>query len=283
MSTLFGVVKGDLIASLGELVHSGTASSGTASTLVDSASLSFPDDYFNNHRIYIYAGIGVGQERRITDSDQSSMNVTISPDWGTNPDNTSKYYIYRQRFNNAAYEAAFKQALRLLRSEFLLVEEGAADLGDPALAATYDIDVPAGLVTIREIWREHATLDDHFPHYWPGPGDSISPFWTIHGEAGARKIKIDKVRADANGQVVEGRAIRVVGQKFETEPTADTSSLTINTAWVIELAALLLSAREVADAAERTNLAYIFTSRLTEIVRRRGRGPLQGSVIVEDL
>jgi hypothetical protein len=73
-----------------------TATSGSATTLVDSAK-SWAVDSQINRFIVITAGLGIGQVRKITDNDGTTL--TIGYAWAINPDSTSEYkivdYVYR--------------------------------------------------------------------------------------------------------------------------------------------------------------------------------------------
>lgn len=59
-------------------------------TAVDSTNTLVVDAY-NGDWIYIYDGTGIGQSRLITDGSTSALSV--SPDWDTNPDETSLFKI----------------------------------------------------------------------------------------------------------------------------------------------------------------------------------------------
>jgi hypothetical protein len=70
----------------------GTATSGTASTLVDTgASFYTTGDGLDGVPVYIHAGTGSGQWRII--SSNTGTQLTVSANWTTNPDSTSQYYI----------------------------------------------------------------------------------------------------------------------------------------------------------------------------------------------
>ena len=72
-----------------DLLDSGTATSGAATTLTDSGK-SWTTDAFIDQYVKIIAGTGSGQVRKITDNDGTSITVAA---WDTNPDNTSEYEI----------------------------------------------------------------------------------------------------------------------------------------------------------------------------------------------
>lgn len=73
----------------------GTASSATASTLVDTKKRKEADNYWKGGVLQILSGTGIGQIRDITSSTQSSGSLSVSPDWVTTPDSTSTYRIIK--------------------------------------------------------------------------------------------------------------------------------------------------------------------------------------------
>ncbi len=266
MAMSFGQVKGDLIRSLGEMVHESNATAGSLTTLVDTNTLHYPDDYLNDYYVYIWSGPGAGQERRISDFVQATSTITVSPAWTTVPTILSWYYIYTRRFNNAAYSAALRQALRLLRKKLLLpVEDTSISIGDPSLAASYSVSVPGGMVAIQRILREDGTIDGLYTWALPGPHESDAPWWYVSLSGTAYNIVFDKAIADAEGWMVQGRRLKIVGQKFQTEPSADSDSIEVNAGPIIELAAHLLVARDLREPAIARIWANIY-DRITESI-----------------
>ena len=267
----YGTLKRDLAALVGDHALRGVATSGSASTLVDTVNLGQADDTWIDHYVYVYAGTGVGQERRITDSDQSSTNVTVSPNWATNPDATSYYFIYR-RFQIASYDAALLTALRWLRDERLVpVRDVSTILGDPAAAASFLVDISSlNLVSILRITREDGNNDDIFNYPLPGPHQSSSPWWWVEADGSTVYLRLSKDIHDANSFVVQGRDLEIVGQAYETEPTADTSTITVNPAPVLTFAALLLRFQEATSVADLAALRDSVFARMRP-PRRLGR------------
>lgn len=70
---------------------SGTATSGAASTLTDSAA-SWTGNAYKKHYVWITGGLGSGQIRKI--SSNTTTALMVSAVWTTNPDSTSTYEIY---------------------------------------------------------------------------------------------------------------------------------------------------------------------------------------------
>jgi len=72
-------------------LQSGTAQAGAATTITLDATADPRDDYYNDQRIFISSGTGLGQIRTISDYVGSSKVATVSVAWGTNPDSTSVF------------------------------------------------------------------------------------------------------------------------------------------------------------------------------------------------
>lgn len=67
----------------------GTATSGTTSTIVLPSGASSVNDFYNGMTIKITAGTGIGQTRTISDYVGINRTVTVSENWSTTPDATS--------------------------------------------------------------------------------------------------------------------------------------------------------------------------------------------------
>ena len=77
-------------------IKSGTISSGGSDTATLEATYTGTLNQFQNNMIFIYEGTGVGQSRTIASSTAAKPTVlTVDDNWGTNPDNTSKYIFYK--------------------------------------------------------------------------------------------------------------------------------------------------------------------------------------------
>lgn len=73
----------------------GTATAGAAASLTDTLNRKENDNFWKGGLLEIIAGTGDGQKRAITGNTQSTGVVAITPNWATNPDNTSRYRIVR--------------------------------------------------------------------------------------------------------------------------------------------------------------------------------------------
>lgn len=77
----------------GRTVASGTAQSGTTTTIRLAAGDTALDDFYNGLTVRCTEGTGAGQEAAITDYDEGTKDVTVAS-WPTaTPDSTTKYVI----------------------------------------------------------------------------------------------------------------------------------------------------------------------------------------------
>lgn len=74
------------------VIRSATAQAGASTTITLDASASAVDDFYNNQRISIVAGTGVGQGRIISDYNGTTKVATVSS-WATNPSSDSVFVI----------------------------------------------------------------------------------------------------------------------------------------------------------------------------------------------
>ena len=75
----------------GNNLYDNGVATGGGSNYLDDTSKSWSTDQFNGGKIFIYDGKGEGQIRDI--SDTTSTRITVSSNWDTNPDSTSRYVI----------------------------------------------------------------------------------------------------------------------------------------------------------------------------------------------
>ena len=69
-----------------------------------------PDDFFNNGFVVIMEGTGKGQTARVRDFEMATGKITVSENWGTQPDATSQYLVSVEVPKKVKY-ALFEQAL----------------------------------------------------------------------------------------------------------------------------------------------------------------------------
>lgn len=73
--------------------HKDTAQAGAASNITLAADEDLTEDEAKGKLIFLTSGTGSGGMARITDYDDATKVASISPNWGTNPDVTSKYMV----------------------------------------------------------------------------------------------------------------------------------------------------------------------------------------------
>lgn len=75
----------------------GMVDSASSTTVVDADLKMFTDDYWNGGLAQVFAGSAVTtrQLRKITDFVQSTGTITVNATWGTTPDSTYKYILYK--------------------------------------------------------------------------------------------------------------------------------------------------------------------------------------------
>lgn len=74
-------------------IRSNTAQAGAAGTVTLDASASSTTDYYAGQVIALTGGTGVGQSRLCTAYNGTTKVATITPNWATNPDNTSTFAV----------------------------------------------------------------------------------------------------------------------------------------------------------------------------------------------
>ena len=72
----------------------GTADSGSTTTLLDTNLVGYGDDYFNGDELVFESGLGAGQRLRITDFADATGTITFAT--ATAPDSTTTYRIIRR-------------------------------------------------------------------------------------------------------------------------------------------------------------------------------------------
>lgn len=76
-------------------IDAGTAQAGAAGSITLAAGTLAFNDQVNGAVVYIHTGTGAGQARIITSFVTSTKVASVTPDFITNPDDTSQYYLYQ--------------------------------------------------------------------------------------------------------------------------------------------------------------------------------------------
>lgn len=145
------IVDNDLFVELESLRKTniqatGTATSATSSTLLDTARRKEVDDYWKGGIIEILSGTGSNQRRTISGFTQSSSTINVSPNWVTTPSTDSIYRVVRsfsdkiiqsfEELEQMFYNKGNRQSLILESSQirtvllYLTLEKICRDLSD---------------------------------------------------------------------------------------------------------------------------------------------------------
>lgn len=205
-------------AFLNDRVTSGTASSGSASTLLDvtTGTSGLARYNTNDHRLLlgknliIYKGTRAGDFVAISAFNATTVTITPDPNFGGAIDSTSQYMI-TNRWTLTDYLAAFRQAareLRRIRPPFVTEAVGRETvLGTDILNASFDLYTTANV-----------------PDSWNLDGNSTFTQETSLSRAGRRSLKIvtDGTNVGSIRQTLPdigryfGRSVRVIGAAFCT-------------------------------------------------------------------
>ena len=74
-------------------MRAGTAQAGAAGSITLDAGASASDNFYNTAMVRIFSGTGTGQVRLISSYVGSTKVASVTPNWVTNPDNTSVFLI----------------------------------------------------------------------------------------------------------------------------------------------------------------------------------------------
>ena len=259
-------VRHDLANLLGDRLVVSTASAATTqgTVLIDTVALIDPDDDWNGAYCYIYAGAGIGQERVVSDYAQTTHVLTLATAWATTPGTDSKYELHRAYSVLQHYNPMIKMAFRSRRKRTLLAKN---DETVAMAASTYHYTIPSGFVAINEVWKEDAAGDFSIP----------IPLRDLDVDRASKHLIFDKDAAGAVGHIEAGLHLRLYGQMYDTEPTSESSTFSINTTPLIWLAKAFLHANEGNDASMST---AIKAAELDQIDDETPIWP--GSLIVEE-
>lgn len=130
-------VSADIAILRRPIITTGTAQSGTATTIQLASAESFADDIPNAHiQACIVGGTGAGQCRLVTDYTGATDTATVDQAWTTNPDATSVYVLVPQSrvyLTNGSIGAAQFAAGAIDAAAIAADAIGASELADAAL------------------------------------------------------------------------------------------------------------------------------------------------------
>lgn len=135
----------------------GTAQSGTASTIVLAASSAFADDILNGNVIKIHTGTGAGQSRLILSNTLADDTCNVTPNWTTNPSSDSQYEIVEGAANLTAVSLTAQTAGDIIADTEAVLSDTELILTDAEaiLVDTEAAGVPPTVAAIADgVWDE---------------------------------------------------------------------------------------------------------------------------------
>lgn len=200
------------------ILATGTAQAGAAGTITLAAGADANDNFYNDLRVVIVGGTGIGQARLIHDYNGTTKVATTTPNWVVTPDATSEYQIQSQ--SNTHVHELETAALAQVNAECDTAISDAA-LATAAALATVDTNVSAILVDTASMGiTKNAIFNDfEFPmvltsdHYTAATGKTVTGEMSIDGaafaavngtiaEVGSGVYQIDLTADDTNGDVI---------------------------------------------------------------------------------
>jgi hypothetical protein len=146
-----------LAARLNHDLWTGSASSGTTTTLVDAERTLEPDDHWRGAWLTLYGGTGRGQERRVSASRQSTGTLTVANPWSPAPAAATRYELHKL-FGGEDYNAAINAALDALQGHYWV------PMTDESLAVSdagvYEYVLPAEMEWVRAVYYLDTTTTD---------------------------------------------------------------------------------------------------------------------------
>ena len=255
-----------------DLRATGYADSGSGLYFSDADRIEVAD-IFNGDYVYVHTGGGSGQERAI--SDFASPTFQVSPTWATTLSTNAQYAVTRTwRWDD--YKTAVQFAVRSRRRKRLLSK---LDDTTTLTAGTYTYAVPSGFAGIYQL-----ALDEEGNGIYtrPVPGDA----WYIAKVTGSRQVVFDSAWADETGWIVSGATMRIMGQAYETEPSADTDEIESSTVPIIFLAAQFLQGMQIPKDTDRSHdrraMYQMLEQRAEEEVKEETVRFFPGTKLVDD-
>jgi hypothetical protein len=160
-----------------------TPTSGSTTTVVDTADLYQPDDYWVNHYAYVLTDAGgasaapEGEERAITDFVQSTYTLTVAPAFSAAV--AAGDTVELLPLQRSVYERAINNAVEAAAETWPVI---AVDTSTVTKAANdYDYTLPTDIVRLLSVWYRDDT-DEPFVR--------LKGHWRVTGTPGAQTTGI---------------------------------------------------------------------------------------------
>ena len=236
---------------------SGTATSGSSSTLADTSLVCYGNDYFNDQDAWIYvrSGDAAGNYRKISDFASTGGVITVTPDFSAAIVAGVTYSIHHTRSEDSWHRPDVVAKINLAIQR---VAEKAhvwhVDTTSVTLAArTYEYDLP---LTFMGIYR--VTMADADGAFHTQPEIPPSEYWII--PSSTPKIHFRRTHADhlfsghylgvswAETDFTATRKLRIEGLGSPATLTTDASVCPISPTYITFQAAAWLHAMKIRSA-----------------------------------
>jgi len=274
--------RADLVAEIARRYghyHRSTATGGSTTTIVNTTGLYEPDDFYVGHYAYIVTDAGgahaapEGQERPVTDYDQSTGTLTVDPAFSAAVASGDTYELLALK--RADIAAAINAAIRQAGETWLAptVDTTTVTIADD----DYDYSLPVGVVRLLGVMVRGDT--DEAWRYVQGrqwsvggtPGAQVLYFDTLEGLEAGDLVRLDYLARP--GELSADSSSFGIGEPAERELTEFVTEMAVG--WLHKAAA---SAR-AGDFREHLTLAQMAEERAERIramaARWHGRGTVR--------
>lgn len=198
----------------------------TGATSVTVPELAAPLNEWEGHELYVYAGTGRGQTRRVTASGDWTGVLTV-PAWTTQP--TGAGIEGHRRFRVDEYNAALTRAVRQARGVWVEME----DRSLVQVSGQQEYAIPAGMVWLSAV----ETLSDSSTDTWLALQRAAGEW-----DAGAGTLRL------LNGASA-GVRMRLTGWRRPQRLDYDEQFADLDPAYLVDAACALLTASEIRSPA----------------------------------
>jgi hypothetical protein len=243
-----------------QIIRSGTAQAGAASTITLDASASATNDLYNYSVITIIGGTGAGQSRQITDYVGSSKVATVGLAWATQPSSDSVFLITPLGVDAATVAAIADAVWDEARSGHVT----AGSFGEYVLADATRLSGDATAADNAEAFFDGTG--------YAGTNNVIPTVTTVNGLA-ANSVTASAIAADAVTEIQSGLATSA------TQTTLDGKIDTIDTNVDAILAdtgtdgVVVAAGSKTGYTLSNTGIDALFTRQLTESYAADGAAP----------
>lgn len=218
----------------------GTTTAQTATTFRMAAAARFPNDTLNGRVVYVVSGTGSGQSATITDSEQGTGQLTVTPAFAVTLDGTSNVEVYPEDSSPEAVNQAINMAI--LDASDIVNVKTVSDA--PTIDATRTIvTIPASVIKVYGFQYKNTSDSDpilikcrwHPDRDWPI--GTRQNWFTVENGFIYVNFEIPTTATE----------VRILGYRLPAELTSDSSTSEVRSDYLIYKAAALLESEKIAS------------------------------------